>query len=141
MLEEAENENGRRQLLAKIGQLSGEQVITIPGTNYVAANVVRKTDSDRIILHFVNYNTPLKNVRVSVNLDGVLKQIDNKRIKVLSPDGGAKAIEVLSVRGAKVEFVLPELDVTSVRHCVRQTPHPQFRLACSCCRNLELRSK
>ncbi|HEX4919998.1 MAG TPA: hypothetical protein VFV92_04585, partial [Candidatus Bathyarchaeia archaeon] len=114
MLEEAENENGRRQLLAKIGQLSGEQVITIPGTNYVAANVVRKTDSDRIIVHFVNYNTPLKNVRVSMNLDGVLKQIDNKRIKVLSPDGGAKAIEVLSVRGAKVEFVLPELDVYDV---------------------------
>jgi hypothetical protein len=49
-----------------------------------------------------------------VNLDGVLKQIDNKRIKVLSPDGGAKAIEVLSVRGAKVEFVLPELDVYDV---------------------------
>jgi hypothetical protein len=114
MLEEAENENGRWELLAKIGQLSGEQVITIPGTNYVAANVVRKTDSDRIIVHFVNYNTPLKNVRVSVNLDGVLKQIDNKRIKVLSPDGGAKAIEVLSVRGAKVEFVLPELDVYDV---------------------------
>ena len=103
-----------RELLAKIGQLSGEQVITIPGTNYVAANVVRKTDSDRIIVHFVNYNTPLKNVRVNVNLDGVLKQIDNKRIKVLSPDGGAKVIEVLSVRGAKVEFVLPELDVYDV---------------------------
>ena len=114
MLEEAENEKGRLQLLAKIGQLSGDQVITIPGTNYVAANVVKKTDSDRIILHFVNYNTPLKNVRVNVNLDGVLKQIDNKRIKVLSPDGGAKGIEILSVRGAKVEFVLSELDVYDV---------------------------
>lgn len=114
MLEGAEKENGRRELLAKIRQLSGEQVITIPGTDYVAANVVRKTDSDRIIVHFVNYNTSLKNVRVSVNLDGVLKQIDNKQIKVLSPDGGAKAIEVLSVRGAKVEFVLPELDVYDV---------------------------
>ncbi len=58
MLEEAENENGRRELLAKIGQLSGEQVITIPGTNYVAANVVRKTDSDRIIVH-LSITTPL----------------------------------------------------------------------------------
>jgi hypothetical protein len=102
LIEEADNEKGRLQLLAKIGQLSGDRVITIPGTNYVAANIVKKTDSDRIIVHFVNYNTPLKNVRVNVNLDGVLKQIDNKRIKVLSPDGGAKAIEILSVRGAKV---------------------------------------
>ena len=114
MLEEAENENGRRELLAKIGPLSGEQVIAIPGTHYVAANVVRKADSDRIIVHFVNYSTPLKNVRVNMNLDGVLQQIDRKRIKVLSPDGGTKAIEVLSVRGAKVEFVLPELDVYDV---------------------------
>jgi hypothetical protein len=114
MLDEARNERGRRELLAKINQLSGEQVITIPGTNYVAANVVKKTDSDRVIVHFVNYHTPLKNVRVSVNLDGVVKQIDSKRIQLFSPDGGATKIEVASVRGTRVEFVLPELDVYDV---------------------------
>lgn len=113
-LETMENENGRQELLAKIEQLSGEQVITIPGTSYVVANVVRKTDSDRVIVHFVNYNTPLKNVRVSLNLEGVLKQIDAKRIKVFSPDGDAQAIEVSPVRGSKVEFVLPQLDVYDV---------------------------
>ena len=114
LLDEAQNESGRRELLAKINQLSGEQVITIPGTNYVAANVVKKTDSDRVILHFVNYHTPLKNVRVSVNLDGVVKQIDSKRIQLLSPDGGAAKIEAASVRGTRIEFVLPELDVYDV---------------------------
>ena len=114
MLDEAQNEPGRRELLAKINQLSGEQVITIPGTNYVAANVVKKTDSGRVILHFVNYHTPLKNVRVSVDLDGVVKQIDNKRIQLFSPDGGAAKIEAVSVRGTRVEFVLPELDVYDV---------------------------
>ena len=113
-LETMENENGRQELLAKIEQLSGEQVITIPGASYVVANVVRKTDSDRVIVHFVNYNTPLKNVRVSLNLEGVLKQIDAKRIKAFSPDGDAQAIEVSPVRGAKVEFVLPQLDVYDV---------------------------
>src|SRR5690242_4480366 len=76
MLDEAQNQSGRRELLAKLNQLSGEQVVTITGTQYVAANVVRKTDSDRVILHFVNYHTPLTNVHVSVNLDGVLKRID-----------------------------------------------------------------
>jgi hypothetical protein len=114
ILDEVQNEKGRRELMVKINQLSGEQVITIPGTNYVAANVVKKTDSDRVILHFVNYHTPLKNVRVSVNLDGVIKQIDSKRIHLFSPDGGAKEIEVASVRGTQVEFVLPELDVYDV---------------------------
>jgi hypothetical protein len=114
MLDEAQNEPGRRELLAKINQLSGEQVITIPGTNYIAANVVKKTDSDRVILHFVNYHSPLKNVRVSVNLDGVVKQIDSKRIQLFSPDGGAAKIGAASVRGTRLEFVLPELDVYDV---------------------------
>jgi hypothetical protein len=46
MLEEAENENGRWNCWPRSGIIRG-QVVTIPGTNYVAANVVRKTDSDR----------------------------------------------------------------------------------------------
>ena len=114
MLDEVQNETGRRELLAKINQLSGEQVITVAGTNYVAANVVKKTDGDRVILHFVNYHTPVKNVRVRVNLDGVVEQIDSKRIKLFSPDGDAKDVEVASVRGTQVEIVLPELEVYDV---------------------------
>ncbi len=114
LLEEAKNQPGRRKLLANINQLSGEQVITIPGTQYVAANVVRKTDSDRVILHFVNYHTPLTNVHVSVNLEGVIKQIDGKRIQLLSPDGGAEQIGAVSVRGTQVELVLPKLDVYDI---------------------------
>jgi len=114
MLDEAQNEPGRQELLAKINELSGEQVITIHGTNYVAANVVKKTDSERVILHFVNYHTPIKDVRVSVNLDGVVRQIDSKRIQLFSPDGEAVKIEAASVHGTRVEFVLPELDVYDV---------------------------
>jgi hypothetical protein len=114
MLEEAQNEPGRRQLLAKINQLSGEQVITIPGIQYVAANVVKKTDSDRIILHFVNYHTPINSVHVSVNLDGVVTRIEGKRIQLFSPDGNVAELEAASVRGTRVEFVLPKLDVYDV---------------------------
>jgi hypothetical protein len=113
-LDEAQNETGRRELLAKINQLSGEQVITLRGTNYVAANVVKKTDNDRVIVHFVNYHTPLKNVHVTVNLDGVLKQIDSKRIRLFSPDGGAMEVAQVSTHGTQVDFVLPELEVYDV---------------------------
>lgn len=114
LLDEAQSEPGRRGLLAKINQFSGEQVITLPGTQYVAANVVNKTDSDRIILHFVNYNTPLTNVRVSVNLDGVVKRIDGKRIQLFSPDGVIADIKVVSVRGARAELVLPKLEIYDI---------------------------
>ncbi|MBZ5615754.1 MAG: hypothetical protein LAO23_17245 [Acidobacteriia bacterium] len=114
MLDEAQSEKGRRELMLRINQLSGEQVITIPGTNYVAANVVKKTDSERVILHCVNYHTPLQNVRVSVNLDGVVKQIDTKRIRLLSPDGQPMELKDVSVRGTRLDFVLPSLDVYDV---------------------------
>jgi hypothetical protein len=97
-----------------IQQLSGEQVITIAGANYVAANVVKKTDSNRVILHFVNYQSPLKNVRVKMNLGGVINQVDSKRIQLFSPDGSAKNIEQASVNGTQVDFVLPELEVYDV---------------------------
>ncbi len=114
MLDEAQSEKGRRELMLRINQLSGEQVITIPGTNYVAANVVKKTDSEQVILHFVNYHTPLTNVRVSVNLDGVIKQIDSKRIQLFSPDGQPMELKDVSVRGTRFDFVLPSLDVYDV---------------------------
>jgi hypothetical protein len=114
MLDEAQNGKGRRELMHTIQQLSGEQVITIAGANYVAANVVKKTDSNRVILHFVNYHGPLKNVRVKMNLGGVINQVDSKRIQLFSPDGSAKNIEQASVNGTQVDFVLPELEVYDV---------------------------
>ena len=114
MLDEVQEQSGRAEVLSKIKQLSGEQVITIPGTQYVAANVVRKTDSGRVILHFVNYHTPLKNVKVSVNLDGVVKRIDSRRVQLFSPDAGVSEIEVGSVHGTQVELVLPKLDIYDI---------------------------
>lgn len=114
MLDQVQTEAGRRELLANINQLSGEQVITLPETRYVAANVVKKTDGDRIILHFVNYDAPLKNVRVSVNLEGVIKQIDSQRIQLFSPDGNVGNLGQASVHGTRLEFVLPALDVYDV---------------------------
>jgi hypothetical protein len=114
LLEDAQNERGRKELLASVEKLSGEQLMTLPGTKYVAANVVKKTDTGRVIMHFVNYNTPAKNVRVRANLDGVVKEIDPKRIQLLSPDGNSKQLSGVSVRGTQVEFVLPDLDVYNV---------------------------
>jgi hypothetical protein len=114
MLEAAQNAGGRKELLANIRQISGDQLITLPGSSYVATNVVKKTDTGRVILHFVNYNTPLKNVRVHVNLEGVVEQIDPKSLQLLSPDGRARQPDATTVHGTQLEFVLPELDVYDV---------------------------
>ncbi|HET7209669.1 MAG TPA: hypothetical protein VFI95_24065 [Terriglobales bacterium] len=114
MLEDAQHDNGRRELIANLDRLSGEQVIKIEGANYVAANVVRKSNSGRVIVHFVNYHKPLKDVHVSMNLDGVVDRIDSGRIQMLSPDGVARQVKAVSVAGTRVEFLVPELDVYDV---------------------------
>jgi hypothetical protein len=114
VLEEAHTAIGRRELLSKLAQLSGEQLIQLDGTNYVAANVVKKTDSDRVILHLVNYDKPLKNVRVKLNLDGVVKRIDAERVKLFSPDAEPEPVEVVAVRDSQVELVLPTLEVYDI---------------------------
>jgi len=114
MLENVQKETGRREFMVNINQLSGEQLVQIHETKYVAANLVRKINSDRVILHLVNYHTPLKNVRVSVNLEGIVKQIDARRIRLYSPDRDATELFATSLRGNSVEFVLPELDVYDI---------------------------
>jgi hypothetical protein len=113
MLDAVQNQSGRAELLSRINQLSGGQVITIPESWYVAANVVKKTDSGRIILHFVNYHAPLSNVKVKVNLEGVVNRVGT-RIQLFSPDGAAAGVEATAIRGTEVEFVLPKLDVYDV---------------------------
>ena len=114
MLENVQKETGRREFMVNINQLSGEQLVQIHETKYVAANLVRKINSDRVILHLVNYHTPLKNVRVRVNLEGIVKQIDARRIRLYSPDRDATELFATSLRGNSVEFVLPELDVYDI---------------------------
>jgi hypothetical protein len=76
--------------------------------------VVKKTDSDRVILHLVNYDKPLKNVRVKLNLDGVVKRIDAERVKLFSPDAEPEPVEVVAVRDSQVELVLPTLEVYDI---------------------------
>ena len=63
----------RKKLKEKIRQLAGEPLISIKGTKYVAANIVKKKGKNQYIVHFVNYGKPLKNVEVSVNLEGIAK--------------------------------------------------------------------
>ena len=47
-------------------------------------------------------------------MDGVIKQIDSKRIQLFSPDGQPMELKDVSVRGTRLDFVLPSLDVYDV---------------------------
>ncbi len=106
--------SARKGLAETVRRLEGEPLVTVDGAPYVAANVTRKNGSNRFMLHLVNYDRPLKNLRVKVNLDGIAETIDAKGLRLYSPDGVPKTVDVARTAGNSVEFVVPELDVYNV---------------------------
>ncbi len=104
----------RADLRAKIVSLAGEPLLTLSGAPYVAANVVRKNSTDRFILHFVNYDKPLQNVHVKLNLEGMPVKMNKKQVQCWSPDAVPQNIDPVVVKGKVLEFTLPVLEVYDV---------------------------
>ncbi len=104
----------REELRNKINNLEGEPLISLTDAGYVAANVVQKNGTDRFILHFVNYDKPLENIHVRVNLDGYPIMINKNKIKLFSPDMIPLKVQEISVKGKTAEFVIPALNIYNV---------------------------
>jgi len=100
----------RRELL----KLSGDPLVTVQGAGFVIANLVRKQGTQRVIAHFVNYGQAADNVNVRLNLAGVVKQVDPKSIRLLSPDNVPRQLQDVSVNEATVTFTMPRIDVYDV---------------------------
>jgi len=104
----------RERLKRGIQQMEGRPLISIKGVNYVAANIVKKKDTDQYIVHFVNYNQPLRNVKVSINLNGYVKNLNKGSIRLLSPDSVLQELKAVSVKNNILEFTLPVLKIYDV---------------------------
>ena len=104
---------GRQELIKNITSLAGEPLISLKDSRYVAANVVNKRESDQYILHFVNYNTPVKNLEVRFNLSDFSDKVSNK-IQLLSPDDVQKSVKDVVIHNNTISFTLPELDIYNV---------------------------
>ena len=104
----------RKELSESLRRLEGEPLVTVEGARYVAANLVRKQNQKRFILHLVNYDRPVQNVDVKVNLDGIADGIDPASLRLYSPDSVPKTVKVMKAGDKSVEFQVPELDVYSI---------------------------
>jgi hypothetical protein len=108
------NAKVRTNFLNRLRKLTGEPLISLSNAPYALANVVSKKGTDRIILHFVNYARTARNVRVRVDLDGRIEELDRNKIILLSPDDVPLDLKNISIKGRKLEFTLPELAIYSV---------------------------
>jgi hypothetical protein len=104
----------RKELSQSLRRLEGEPLVTVEGAGYVAANLVRRQDQKRFILHLVNYDRPAQNLKVKINLGGIADAIDPASLRLYSPDPVSKAVKVTKASGSTVEFQVPELDVYSI---------------------------
>jgi hypothetical protein len=101
----------RKELAESLSKLEGAPLVTIEDARYVAANLVRRNGQNRFILHLVNYDKPLKNVRVKVDFEGVADSIDSRSLRLYSPDAVGRTVNVTNSTGRILEFQVPELDV------------------------------
>jgi hypothetical protein len=104
---------GRQELLQNIEFLSGNPLISIKNSRYIAANVVHKRNTDKYILHFVNYDMPVKNIDVKFNLSDFSDKVSNM-IQLLSPDDVPKSVKNVVIHNNTISFTLPELDIYDI---------------------------
>jgi hypothetical protein len=100
--------------LRDLQKLNREPLITLQNAPYVISNIVKKQDSDKIIVHFINYEKSLSNIKVTLNLGDFVNSVNNSSLLLMSPDDVAKTLNNVKVTGKKVEFTMPTLEIYNV---------------------------
>jgi hypothetical protein len=103
---------------------SGPRVSLEPQGN-VLGHLTRKPDGRTLILHLLNYDQKhsAENVKVRLNLSGLVHDLSRWEVKVLSPDAAQPQVADLSLHGSVVEFTLGRIEhYTVVTLSVRPGP-------------------
>jgi len=114
LTQQIEEKSYKMKFLSELQKLYGEQLITLQNAPYVISNIVKKQDSDKIIIHFINYEKNLRNVKVTLNLEDFVNSIDANSLSLLSPDDVEKTVENVRIAGKTVEFTMPALEIYNV---------------------------
>jgi len=78
----------------------------------VLGQLTRKPDGRTLILHLLNYHhqAPAENVKVRLDLSGLVQDLSRWEIKVLSPDAAQPQLAGLSLHGSVGEFTLGRIE-------------------------------
>ena len=94
--------------LKRIEAAAGGPRLTLMPQNHVLGQLTRKADSRKLILHLLNYDqrSAKEDVRVLLNVTGLVKNLSHWRVAVLSPDEPRPRISGLSLHDSVAEFTL-----------------------------------
>ncbi len=86
--------------------------LSLEPRGYVLGQLTRKRDGRTLILHLLNYDhqAPAENVKVRLDLSGLVQDLSRWEVKVVSPDAAQPQFTVLSQRGSVCEFALNRIE-------------------------------
>jgi hypothetical protein len=82
--------------------------LSLEPRGYVLGQLTRKPDGRTLILHLLNYDhlAPAENVKVRLELSGLVQNLSGWEVKVLSPDAAQPQFADLSLHANVCEFTL-----------------------------------
>ena len=99
-------------IAARAEAAAGGPRLSLEPRNYVLGQLTRKSDGKTLILHLLNYDhqTAAKNVKVRLDLNGLVQDLSRWQVTVLSPDTASPKIIGLSLHGSVCEFSLDRVE-------------------------------
>jgi hypothetical protein len=91
---------------------AGGPRLTLEPRGYVLGQLTRKPDARTFILHLLNYDqqAAAENVKVRLDLSGLVQDLSRWEIKVLSPDAAQPEFTDVSLHASVAEFTLRRIE-------------------------------
>jgi hypothetical protein len=105
---------GKRKsgIVARVEAAAEGPRLSLAPSGYVLGQLTRKADGRTFILHLLNYDhlAPAENVKVRLELSGLVQDLSGWEVKVLSPDAAQPQFAGLSLHGSVCEFTLSRIE-------------------------------
>ena len=98
-------------IAARAEDAAGGPRISLEPRGYVLGQLTRKPDGT-LILHLLNYDhqAPAENVKVRLELSGLVQDLSRWEVKVVSPDAAQPQLAGLSLHGSVCAFTLDRIE-------------------------------
>jgi hypothetical protein len=103
---------GEQDLVARANAAAGGPRLSLEPRGYLLGHLTRKPDGRTFILHLLNYDhqTAAENVKVRLDLSGLVQDLSRWEVRILSPDASQPQPTDLSLHGSISEFTLRRIE-------------------------------
>ena len=105
-------EKGDPAVAARAEAAAGGPRLSLEPRGYVLAQLTQKPDGRTFTLHLLNYDqrAPAENVKVRLDLSGLVPYSSRLKLKVLSPDETRPQLAGVSQHGSVIEFTMRRIE-------------------------------